>query len=233
MLSVPDFEIALLRSVEDGAPQAPARVSCHYVDDLPLLRMVHLPSKHFSETFLDKVFVQWTRNLTCLWGTYRWFHDHGLVQSCQANPATLNRVTGKHSAALSMSFFKGLIVEVRERGYAMVDGFSDLNNADSFNKVELPFNPREDLCKVDGLTKLQFFNAVMQKFSSKGSLNSTKDISWKTISNHAVDEVVREDRERRDVSYSTTQQFITVTLMKSWMGRFRYFYDFYLGQLCL
>lgn len=62
-----------------------------------------------------------------------------------------------------MVFFKPRMVEVRDRGYAMIDGFEDSTNEDFFNNVELPLDQPEKLGELEGRTQLQFFKEVMRR----------------------------------------------------------------------
>lgn len=90
---------------------------------------------------------------------------------------------------LYMEYFKARLVEVRERGYAMFDCFVDTTNEDFFNIVELPFDQLEELGELDERTQLQFLNVVLLKLNWKDALNHTKERDWKTIFNHAIEEM--------------------------------------------
>lgn len=125
---------------------------CQDYNNRPVFRMAHIPRNHFAETFFEKAFVQWTRTLLAadqawLWGTYGGMRDHGLVQSCEENPVTLSIVEELNGPVLFIASFEERHVEVRERGYAILDvaGFGYSTNADLFHKVEVPFNQPEYL----------------------------------------------------------------------------------------
>lgn len=133
MQPIPDFQISPHRGVEDGAPIAPTWVMRKYDDNHPLMRMVHIPRNHFVKPFFDKAFVHFTKNFTLLWGPYGGLRDHGLVKSCQEDPSTFSTVAEQNGTALFIAFLKARLVEVRDRGYALLDGFSDSNNTYFFN----------------------------------------------------------------------------------------------------
>lgn len=67
----------------------------------------------------------------------------------------------------------------------------------------------------------------MRTFIRKEALNAMKERDLKMIFNHAVEEMDLPDTEGGIVLDSTTQRYTMVTLMKSWMDRFRCLYALY------
>ena len=65
----------------------------------------------------------------------------------------------QHHTGLSMAFFKARLVELRERGYTILEDFADPTNEKFLDGVRLPFDRIEDDV-LRGRSQLEFFNKV-------------------------------------------------------------------------
>lgn len=211
---------------------APRRVRCLEDDNRPLLSMAHIPWQHFAESLFYKGFVTWTRDIAWLWGTYGALREHELIRCCRQDPVAFRAVVQQNQTALSIAFFKAKLVDVKERGFTVLDGFAGPINPSFFNEIEFPFNTPENMGELQGRTQDHFFQGVYATLDRRAALRPNAEIDWKTILNYAVVEQDEADRAKGIAGFSTTYKFNVTTLMKTLMGRYMYFYDIYLGQLC-
>lgn len=102
-------------------------VSCAENDIKPLLRVDHISSLNYADYMFESAFLMWMGVVARFWGTYMGSWEHNMVGPCSVEDAQPNTVlticTGKYDTVVSMMFFKARCLEVRERGYSIVQGF--------------------------------------------------------------------------------------------------------------
>lgn len=118
---------------------------------------------------------------------------------------------------------------VRERGYTILPDFTNPLDNDRFLNVKVLFNIAKDV-DLEGRAQMFFIQAFFQTHKRKETLAVTgrDERDWKTIFNHAIDALDEWARRKGRAIFSTTKRFAIVTMMKTWMGRSRFFSDLFL-----
>ena len=93
--------------------------------------MGHIPKGHYANILFDANEVRFIREMAWLWGTYGAMRLHGMVNSFRDEPGAISSVIRNHGHGLAMGYFKAAEVEVRERGYTILE---DMAEADPLNK---------------------------------------------------------------------------------------------------
>lgn len=111
-------------------------------------------------------------------------------------------------------------------------GFSDPSNAEFSNNAELLLYQPKYLDELNGRPQFDFFNGILRTLNRVDAVNNTMTSDWKTIFNHAIEDIELAVRERGTCRFSKTQRFTMLTLLKSCFGSFRCFYCLCLSHLC-
>lgn len=130
-----------------------------------------------------------------------------------------------------MESFKAGLVEVCERGYTTLEDFADPANSPFFRTFELPFE-QHDGAELTCRTQTDFLHEVLQAHDCKAALTGNENSNWKAILNYAVETLDEADRGKGLAKFSITSHFTIETMIQSWLGRLRCFFDRSIGQWC-
>lgn len=76
-----------------------------------------------------------------------------------------------------------------------------------------------------------FFHDVLHNLDRKAALTGNEDSKWKAIFNNAVETLDEADLHNGLARCCIKSHLIMEIMIKSWLGRFRCFFDFYIGEL--
>lgn len=119
-----------------------------------------------------------------MWGRYGALLQHELIRLFLEETNVFHTVVQHQGTALAMAHFKAREVEMRERGYAILEDMADPTNATYIGNAKLPFELPGTL---PAETIYQFFITVEGSLNRQDVLRSTtKESDWWPIFNYAV-----------------------------------------------
>lgn len=92
-------------------------------DRTTYLRVGNILSDQYANQLVDADEFRFTRKMAWLWGTYDAILQHVMVQSFREDAPAFRCVVQNHGTSLSMGYFKSGKVEVRGRGYTILQDF--------------------------------------------------------------------------------------------------------------
>ena len=221
----------------DGTAPVRAPVPFMESDPTPLLRMAHIPAGHLANTFLNKNEVQFLKDIAFLWGAYGALRECDMVEAVgptlgmRHNSEVFDVVVRHFNSTLPMTFYKTRHVEVRDRGYTILEGFADPLNEQIIGSRNYPFPNCSDFQRT---RMSDLFNAVFQTFNLHDALNPDETSNWHPIFNHAT-HLDDADRARNIARFSCSRNLTMQYMMQQdnvWMANCLSYLDVYIGTIC-
>ena len=203
-------------------------------DPTPLLRAAHIPKVHFANIFFNHAEVTAIKNLAWYWGTYDAFRQLDVIPSSRQQEADpFEQVNAKFNSGIAMSLLKASEIEVKERGYTILEDLADPCNVelhgDNIEAFDIPAS-----LQLRSLRK--YFDDAHGTVDVDEALKNDNCAIWRTLFNTADVQEDAKGVQRRSVRFSSTWDFNMRHLLQpgptNWMNRYRCLFELYIAFLC-
>ena len=212
---------------------AAATVLFDKMDPTPFLTMAHIPNEHTANIMLSKADVEYMRDMAWFWGTYGALRDIDAIDPFRIDNTVFKTDVENQGGTIAMSYFQKKAVEVRERGYTILEDFGDPTSTAVLRNVTLHTTMP---ASIPTQSNRDLFEAVENTFDAKEALKGLPNAIWYGIFNHADGALDEADKRKGIARYSTSWEFNMSYLLKpgppAWMAKARVLLDVYVGQLC-